>query len=141
MPGRDGNLSPSYPFVVLPRSLNQLTPPTLPLYQTKLTYIRTINLSTRSRSRTIAVRALLFLRQILINVTPLQLAQNGLYCKPPSGLGESVYWFACGSINLLYTFQKNLIEEIQQLYVTNCIWQIIGSDLKPTFERPNIVTH
>jgi len=30
---------------------------------------------------------------------------------------------------------------MQQLHLTNCIWQIICRDLKPSFERPNIVPH
>jgi hypothetical protein len=100
-----------------------------PLHQIPITY------------STIAARALSFHRQVLFNVTPLQLAQNGLYCKPPSGLGESACCFACGSTKPLYTLQKNPIEEMQQLHLTDCIWQIICRDLKPTFERPNIFTH
>ncbi|KAJ5240431.1 uncharacterized protein N7469_002022 [Penicillium citrinum] len=100
-----------------------------PLHQIPITY------------STIAARALSFHRQVLINVTPLQLAQNGLYCKPPSGLGGSACCFSCGSTKPLYTLQKNPIEEMQQLHFTDCIWQIICRDLKPTFERPNIVAH
>ncbi|CAI7639595.1 unnamed protein product [Penicillium pancosmium] len=90
---------------------------------------------------TIAARALSFHRQVLFNVTPLQLAQNGLYCKPPSGLGRSACCFACGSTKPLHTLQKNPIEEMQHLHLTDCIWQIICRDLKPSFERPHIATH
>lgn len=41
----------------------------------------------------------------------------------------------------LYTLQDNPIEEMQQLHLADCIWQIICRDLKPTFEIPNMVTH
>ncbi|KUM55337.1 hypothetical protein ACN42_g11978 [Penicillium freii] len=98
-----------------------------PLHQIPITY------------STIAARALSFHRQVLTDVTPLQLAQNGLYCKP-SRSGGSACCFACGSTILLYTLQDNPIEEMQQLHLANCIWQIICRDLKPTFERPNMVT-
>jgi hypothetical protein len=100
-----------------------------PLHQIPITY------------STITARALSFHRQVLFNATPLQLAQNGLYCKPPSSIGGSACCFACGSTKPLYTLQKNPIEEMQQLHLTDCIWQIICRDLKPTFEKPNIVAH
>ncbi|KAJ6047298.1 hypothetical protein N7444_007100 [Penicillium canescens] len=98
-----------------------------PLHQIPITY------------STIAARALSFHRQVLTDVTPLQLAQNGLYCKP-SRSGGSACCFACGSTILLYTLQDNPIEEMQQLHLADCIWQIICRDLKPTFEMPNMVT-
>lgn len=76
-----------FPALRRPSSLLKSTNPTAPpdrttpqrhditLHQIPITY------------STIAVRALSFHRQVRFDVTPLQLAQNGLYCKllPDSG--------------------------------------------------------
>jgi hypothetical protein len=98
-----------------------------PLHQIPITY------------STIAARALSFHRQVLTNVTPLQLAQNGLYFKC-SRSGGSACCFACGSTMPLYTLQDNHTAEMKTLHLADCIWQIICRDLKHTFETPNIVT-
>ncbi|KAJ5110118.1 hypothetical protein N7532_002763 [Penicillium argentinense] len=90
---------------------------------------------------TIAARVLSFHRQVLTDVTPLQLAQNGLYCKPSPRSGGSACCFACGSSRPLYTLQNNPIEETQQLHLADCIWLIICRDLRPVFETPDLCTH
>jgi hypothetical protein len=100
-----------------------------PLHQIPITY------------STIAARALSFHGQVLTGITPVQLAQNGLYCKPLPGFGRTACCFACGSTKPLSTLQKNPIEEMQQLHLADCIWQIICRDLKPVFETPDTVTH
>ncbi|KAJ5471516.1 hypothetical protein N7530_008873 [Penicillium desertorum] len=68
---------------------------------------------------TIAARALSFHRQVLTDVT----------LSP-----------TCPEWLVLQALKDNPIEEMQQLHLANCIWQIICRDLKPTFERPNMVT-
>lgn len=100
-----------------------------PLHQIPITY------------STISARALSFHSQVLTNVTPVQLAQNGLYCKALPGFGGTACCFACGSTKPLSTLQESPIEEMQQLHLADCIWQIICRDLKPTFETPDTVTH
>lgn len=106
--------------------LNRTTPRhnDKPLHQIPITY------------STIAARALSFHSQVLTDITPVQLAQNGLYCKLLPGFGGTACCFACGSAKPLHKLQKNPIEEMQQLHLADCIWQIIGRDLKPVFETP-----
>ncbi|KAL7648963.1 hypothetical protein ACMYSQ_012642 [Aspergillus niger] len=115
-------LKPTNPTV----PLNRTTPPhnDQPLHQIPITY------------STIAARALSFHDQVLTDITPVQLAQNGLYCKLLPGFGGTACCFACGSTKPLYKLQKNSIEEMQQLHLADCIWQIICRDLKPVFETP-----
>ena len=119
------------------KSVNPTAPPhrTTPHPHDKLPHQILITYST------IAARAVSFHRQVLADVTPLQLAQNGLHCKPSPESGGLAYCFACGSTRPLYTLQNNPIEQMQQLHLADCIWQIICRDLKPVFETPDNVTH
>ncbi|KAJ5605345.1 hypothetical protein N7510_010499 [Penicillium lagena] len=118
-------------------SANPTTPPDRttpqsnekPLHQIPITY------------STIAARALSFHNQVLTGVSPVQLDQNGLYCKPLPGFEGTACCFACGSTRPLATLQRNPIEEMQQIYLADCIWQIICRDLKPFLGTPDNVTH
>lgn len=106
---RDDEFSSSRPWVVwkpkplsalrrpslLLKSANPTAPPdrttpqpneTLPKHRIPITY------------STVAVRALSFHSQVLTDVTPVQLAQNGLYCKPLPDLGRTACCSACGSL-------------------------------------------
>ncbi|KAJ5972500.1 uncharacterized protein N7479_002418 [Penicillium vulpinum] len=84
---------------------------------------------------TIAARALLG------GVTPLELAQNGLYHKPLGLNSRAVCCFAYGTTTPLTTFLRAPIEKyytIPRLHTENCIWQIIYRDLKSLFEPDSV---
>ncbi|OGE48021.1 hypothetical protein PENARI_c033G04043 [Penicillium arizonense] len=85
---------------------------------------------------TIATKALSFQGQVLTGVTPLQLAQNGLYHQPHQGFGGLACCFACQSAQSLYIFQRAPFEEVQQIHLVDCIWQAICRDLQHHFETP-----
>ncbi|KAJ5365247.1 hypothetical protein N7517_008133 [Penicillium concentricum] len=89
---------------------------------------------------TIAARAVSFHGQLLSGVTPLQLAQNGLYYKPLGPNNRAACCFACGTTTPLTTFLRAPIEEIPRLHTENCMWQIIYRDLKSHFENPDSVS-
>lgn len=82
---------------------------------------------------TIAARALSFQGQVLIGVTPLQLAQNGFHYQTYSN-GGLACCFACQSAQRLDSFQHAPFQETQQLHSMDCIWQAIYSDLKQHLE-------
>ena len=73
---------------------------------------------------TIAARALSFQGRVVTGVTPLQLAQNGVYYRVFEDFGESVCCFACSRPTPLYTFQRVPIEKVR-LHQDDCIWKII----------------
>ncbi|CAI7668020.1 unnamed protein product [Penicillium crustosum] len=89
---------------------------------------------------TIAARAVSYHGQLLSGVTPLQLAQNGLYYKPLGPNNRAACCFACGTTTPLTTFLRAPIEEIPRLHTENCMWQIIYRDLKSHFENPDPVS-
>jgi hypothetical protein len=85
---------------------------------------------------TIAARAVSFHGQLLSGVTPLELAQNGLYYKPLGLNSRAACCFACGTTTPLTTFLRAPIEKIPRLHTENCIWQIIYRDLKSLLKIP-----
>ncbi|KAJ5337389.1 uncharacterized protein N7506_005411 [Penicillium brevicompactum] len=89
---------------------------------------------------TIAARAVSFHGQLISGVTPLQLAQNGLYYKPLGPNNRAACCFACGTTTPLTAFLRAPIEEIPRLHTENCMWQIIYRDLKSHFENPDPVS-
>jgi hypothetical protein len=89
---------------------------------------------------TIAARAVSFHGQLLSGVTPLELAQNGLYYKPLGLNSRAACCFACGTTTPLTTFLRTPIEKIPPLHTENCMWQIIYRDLKSLFEKPDSVS-
>ena len=88
---------------------------------------------------TIAARAVSFHGQLLSGVTPLQLAQNGLYYKPLGPNNRAACCFAGGTTTPLTTFLRAPIKKITRLHKENCMWQIIYRDLKALFENPDSV--
>ncbi|CEJ62806.1 hypothetical protein PMG11_11293 [Penicillium brasilianum] len=86
---------------------------------------------------TTSARALSFQGQVVPSITPLQLAENGLYFLLHPGFGGTACCFACQSLTPLYTFQRASIEEVEQLHKVDCIWQIIRHDLRSTSEKPD----
>ncbi|KAJ6118204.1 hypothetical protein N7471_013671 [Penicillium samsonianum] len=88
---------------------------------------------------TIAARALSFQGQVLTGVPPLQLAQNGFYYEPR--VGDLACCFACQSAKRLAIFKSTPIEEVQQLHIADCIWQVLYLDLKQHLETPDAFPH
>ncbi|CAG8946996.1 unnamed protein product [Penicillium salamii] len=88
---------------------------------------------------TIAARAVSFYGQLLSSVTPLQLAQNGLYYKLLGLNNQAACYFACRTTTPLTIFLRAPIKETLRLHTENYIWQIIYYDLKSYFENPNPV--
>lgn len=84
---------------------------------------------------TIAARALSFQGRVVTGVTPLQLAQNGVYYGISEDFGESVCCFACSRLTPLYTFQRTPIEKAL-LHQDDCIWKIIYQDVKTSLKNP-----
>ncbi|CAI7635288.1 unnamed protein product [Penicillium discolor] len=89
---------------------------------------------------TIAARAVSFHGQLLSGVTPLELAQNGLYYKPLGLNDRTACCFACGTTTPLTTFLRAPIEKTPRLHTENCMWQIIYRDLKSLFETSDSVS-
>lgn len=103
----DAQASPFPPSVVL---LPFSNPPTQLLHPIQL-------------PRNSTARALSFHSQVLNGVAPVQIAQNGLYCKAHPDFGGTACCFACGSTKPLSTLRKNPIKEIPQLHLADCIWR------------------
>ncbi|KAJ5701416.1 hypothetical protein N7488_008964 [Penicillium malachiteum] len=114
------------------KSVNPATPPNRTTPQPVNEPLLQISI----RYSTIAARALSFRGQVLTGITPLRLAQNGLYYQLHPGFGPTACCFTCQSSTPLDGFQRASIHGVQRLHKDDCIWQIICCDLKPHFETP-----
>jgi hypothetical protein len=89
---------------------------------------------------TIAARAISFQRQLLSDIIPHQLAQNGFYHQVRAGVGDIACRFTCEIMVPLKAIQGNLISDLSKIHKENCFQQVIFHDLKlqptPTITSP-----